>query len=64
MGHGDGEPQAITEALLELVLPTTMRGGIAAAGVGQDRQVFGVGVAPASLPAPPAAEVTAKAEVS
>ena len=51
VGDGDGEPQAITEVLLELVLPSATRGGIAAAGVGQDQQVLGVWIAP-DLPGP------------
>ena len=52
MGHGDGKPQPIAEVLLELVLPSPTRGGMAAAGVGQDRQVLGIGVAQAALPPP------------
>jgi hypothetical protein len=53
VGHGDGETQAITEVLLEVVFPGASRGGIAAAGVGQDQQVSGVWVAQASFPTPP-----------
>src|ERR1019366_5069783 len=65
VGHGDGKPQSIAEVLLELVLPSPTRGGMAAAGVGQDRQVLGIGVAQAALPPPQREmEVTAKAEVS
>ena len=54
VGDGDSEPQPIAEALLKLVLPSAPRGGIAAAGVGQDQQVLGVWVAQASFLAPPA----------
>jgi len=56
VSHGDGESQSITEVLLELVLPSATRGGIAAAGVGQDQQVLGVWVAPSSFLTPPTAD--------
>jgi len=56
VGHGDGESQLVTEKPLELVLPGAPRGGVAAAGIGQDQQVLGVGVAPVSFPTPPAGD--------
>ena len=56
VGHGDGESQSITQVPLELLLPSPTRSGIAAAGVGQDQQVLGVGVAQASFLTPPAGD--------
>jgi hypothetical protein len=56
VGYGDSESQSITELMLELVLSSATRGGIAAAGVGQDQQVSGAWVAQASFTTPPAGD--------
>jgi len=53
MSHGDGEPQAIAEVLLELIFPCAAGSGITAAGIGQDQQMSGVGIALAPFLAPP-----------
>ena len=56
MGNSDGEAEFIAEALLDLVLPGTAGGGIAAAGVGQNQQTLRAGVAPTAFNLPPSAD--------
>src|ERR1035437_11069668 len=53
---GDAQAQAIAQLTLNLLLPGTTLCAIAAAGVGQDEDVAGLGVALAAFLQPPFAE--------
>lgn len=53
VGNGDRESEFIKEPLLDLILPSSARGRVAASGVGQDEQAFGFGVALSTFAFPP-----------
>ena len=54
--NGDAESQAIAQLPLNLVLPGATSGPIAAAGIGQHKDVAGLRVAFVSFHLPPLAE--------
>src|ERR1039457_117280 len=56
MRNGDAEPQAIAQLPLNLLLPGTALCPIATAGIGQDEDVAGLGVALVSFYLPPPAK--------
>ena len=56
-GHGDGELVEIAEMVLEGVLPSAATVGIAAAAIGEQDELGGIGIAGTAIAAPPGIEV-------
>ena len=53
MSHGHGESASVAQLLLELVLPGTASGGVAASCVGQDEDMLCLRIGASSLWLPP-----------
>ena len=57
VGHGDREPVHIAETVLEGVLPRAGAVGVAAAAIGEQDELGGLGIAGSAFAAPPSSEV-------